>query len=474
MSKFHSTITRRDFMKTLGLAGAGLGVASAGASTPTFHDLDEVMSSSNAVLKHQWFVKERDHLDPTIEIDWSMVKRFDDRNEYKREDEGWHKAQRRAKMEKHLKSNTPGLTLRDMALVKGNVFMPPFPPYNLARWAGPPPDMLKENAAGFGLPPWQGTPEDNLLMMRAAARFYGANEVACVELDEKTKKLIFAHRCRKDIVFEDVDVPYEDDTKRVIPNKCKYVLLWDIVMDMDLLKRGPAVPETSSHLSHASIFQSYDRVASVQPHIQKFIQTLGYQACGYGFDGTAPAGSFAWLGGIGENGRTSFTISPKYGSMIRTIVQTFTDLPLAATKPIDAGIHRFCHSCRRCADICPSNSLTQDDPSWDVTGSWNSPGYTAFRVDYSGCGDWNTGGGDRLANGEGNGLAADCGFCQGICVFSKEPDATIHEVVKATAATTGIFNGFFTNMDELFGYPDKDMEAWWYQDRPLFGVNSKL
>ncbi|GAI88797.1 unnamed protein product, partial [marine sediment metagenome] len=41
MSKYHSTVSRRDFMKALGLGAAGLGAA--GAAAPVFHDLDEVI-----------------------------------------------------------------------------------------------------------------------------------------------------------------------------------------------------------------------------------------------------------------------------------------------------------------------------------------------------------------------------------------------------------------------------------------------
>ena len=73
MSKFHSTVTRRDFMKGLGLAGAGIGAAAAAA--PVFHDLDEVSSSSLSTLKYPWYVKSVDK--PTVEIDWGLMKPYD-------------------------------------------------------------------------------------------------------------------------------------------------------------------------------------------------------------------------------------------------------------------------------------------------------------------------------------------------------------------------------------------------------------
>jgi len=40
MSKFHSIVSRRQFMKGLGLTGAGIGAAA--LTAPMFHDLDEV------------------------------------------------------------------------------------------------------------------------------------------------------------------------------------------------------------------------------------------------------------------------------------------------------------------------------------------------------------------------------------------------------------------------------------------------
>ncbi len=76
MSKFHSIVSRRDFMKGLGLAGAGLGAAA--AASPVFHDLDEAIASPDAVkVNLPWYSKEVDN--PTHEVDWNLAERLDQR-----------------------------------------------------------------------------------------------------------------------------------------------------------------------------------------------------------------------------------------------------------------------------------------------------------------------------------------------------------------------------------------------------------
>lgn len=55
--------------------------------------------------------------------------------------------------------------------------------------------------------------------------------------------------------------------------------------------------------------------------------------------------------------------------------------------------------------------------------------------------------------------------CMRACTFSKLEEALIHKVIHMTLSTTGMFNGFFANMDELFGYNTEiTPDEWWTRD----------
>lgn len=193
MSKSHSTVSRRTFMKGLGLGAAGLGAAV--ATAPVFHDLDEVMQvGKSSMMVHPWYVKEVPK--PTVEIDLNLRTQFGtngetnivggmlggnaDYNSSPQLVADWN-AQWKINLERDiLKDGTPGNTCpgsdrRDITLHRAGLGA-----YTLTRPAGgfryKTPDQI---VAGLGK--WNGTPEDNALMMRTVCQFFGYSWVGYVE-----------------------------------------------------------------------------------------------------------------------------------------------------------------------------------------------------------------------------------------------------------------------------------------------------
>ena len=60
--------------------------------------------------------------------------------------------------------------------------------------------------------------------------------------------------------------------------------------------------------------------------------------------------------GFGELGRHGSIIHPKLGPLFR-MGSVITSLALATDAPIDAGIAKFCNTCRACRIYCPANAI---------------------------------------------------------------------------------------------------------------------
>ncbi|AGG08477.1 reductive dehalogenase [Dehalococcoides mccartyi BTF08] len=486
MSNFHTTVSRRDFMKALGLAGVGFGAA--GAAAPVLHDLDEVTASPQATFKRPWWVKERDFGDPTVEVDWDLIEPFDDRNDLWNANTafaryvGIEEVKRLGNLcterqKQGIINNTPGLTLRDNALDGGSrVFAANLMPIaGLKSWVGFPKGAYGSpitTPGYYGVPKWQGTPEENTRMLRAAMRFYGASQIGVSELGAKEKKLIYSHHSQgRPFVYEDVDEGYETTEKLVIPNKPLWIVSIAIQMSRENFRQG------IGNIKQAANMNRYRIHTIVQGCTQQFLRQLGYHGMGYpdSFYGAMPANADSIMTGLAEMARNNkFCNSPEYGS-ICGYFSLITDLPLAPTPPIDAGMFRFCHTCRKCAEACPSQAISyESEPSWDippVAAYPNIPNLTAvggkrvFFTDSVNCKiyHYQTPGG--------------CGTCMGTCVFNTNPAASVHEVIKSTVSTTPIFNGFFYNMSKIFDYgitPDEEKEGWWDLSLPVLGQQSTI
>jgi epoxyqueuosine reductase QueG len=88
-----------------------------------------------------------------------------------------------------------------------------------------------------------------------------------------------------------------------------------------------------------------------------------------------------------------------------------TDLELEPDAPVSLGVGPFCEICKKCADNCPSRSLSRE-------GKVDVNGVPRWPTDVESChAYWRRAG-------------SDCGICMAVCPFSHR-DTTFHRVVRA-------------------------------------------
>ena len=412
MDRYHSTVSRREFLKALGLGSAGL--AAAAVAPPVFHDLDEVMSSSQAVLKRPSWVKEVDK--PTVEVNWDVMQRF---NYYEvMWAGGFKKALGAEQYDEVLRTSTrnllqwrlenkPGYTLADTALNGCST-------QATISFLGPRTSATPEK---LGVPRWEGTPEENARLVRAFLRIHGAAHVGFVELNNDTEKLIAAYDGAKIMSVQgprldilDVDQP-EDNPEdpvtggggnRVIPKKARWAVVFTLRMSPELIHRAPGLISSREHS------YMYDLRTLVQGQLQNFMRTLGYMCLGdtLPYAAFCQSTGFAVLAGLGETCRIMHTLTPDYGLMQRVFV-VLTDLPLAPGKPVDFGVMGFCRTCKKCADYCPVQAIPDDtEPNWEINGPYNRDGVRIWHRNEPLCRAYIY-------------VAGACAKCFAVCPYSK-------------------------------------------------------
>lgn len=460
---YSPTISRRDFMKMIGL-GAGAAGFSA-IPLDGMHDLDAMKATTYGDRNLPFWVKEVDK--PTVEIDYDAYQQFPhvgatcfNPTVYGVDE---YMALMKINVEnarKNILANTPSRSLKDYALQDAgswgwglkNVTAP---------WTGPemdpdPTRALRMTPEELGVPKYEGTPEENSRMIRTATRIFGAFDVGFVKLNKNNKKFLYGN-----LIFEDVEEGYDPgDGRLILPNKDLWVIVAGIPQSLLLGQHN----NWAGSYAHA-----YSQSVIYSNRIQTFLKNLGYQ--GYGGDtstiGIAPA--FGALAGISEYARTGQMVSPHVGNMFRTAMLTITDLPLAETKPINAGILEFCKTCKKCAESCPSGAISMEtEPTWitESPGPWQSSiGIKGYQVDTRSCFT------QMFTN------TPACDNCQVVCPFSKYDKAALHEVIKATIGITPATNKLIATLDDAFGYGMKTAEdaSVWNMDPydvPLWGLDT--
>lgn len=330
MNKFHSTVSRRDFMKALGLGAAGIGAAS--ATAPVFKDIDELTATSDGYTeKRPWYVKERDYLDSTTEVDWNIKKRFDGASysNFHAHLTPEHFQQRLLQLTERrnqdCRDNTPGLDLRSRVLGQaGWINLLAQAPFlfsgeGLEMFDQPALAMAAEGLgmithSSYGVPRWQGTPEENATMMRSVIRWAGGGTVGFSKVDERTIKLINSTNSnlqpgvRQEILFKEADRGYQTPTEMVIPNKCKYVVTTAVRESVSHARYAP------TDISLAFLSKAYSQVAIVALRVMNFLRGIGYASVSGGFAGIW-YNNVGWgvMTGLGELSRMKGLLTPETG-----------------------------------------------------------------------------------------------------------------------------------------------------------------
>ncbi len=85
--------------------------------------------------------------------------------------------------------------------------------------------------------------------------------------------------------------------------------------------------------------------------------------------------------GFGELGRHGSIIHPEFGPLFR-MGSVLTSLPMSPDRPVDAGIGRFCDTCRACRIFCPADAIPDER---DPNGGKDHLGLDRYRVDTGKC-----------------------------------------------------------------------------------------
>lgn len=208
------------------------------------------------------------------------------------------------------------------------------------------------------------------------------------------------------------------------PDQYPYALVFAVEMKSEMMASAPNQPVL------ADSSRQYLTAAMIALAAAEYLRTLGYQARAH-IDGNyrlvmPPLAADA---GLGEIGRHSLLITPKFGARVRLGAVT-TDLPLAQDAPVNFGVEDFCNVCLKCADNCLTSAIPAGDKAIERgTRYWKINSVKCYRY-------W-------------RGVGTDCGICVSVCPYSR-PRGPIHSFVRAACARSALSRRIFARMDDLF------------------------
>jgi len=273
--------------------------------------------------------------------------------------------------------------------------------------------------------------------IKKAAINFGADLVGVCKLD---RRFVYSHNYPTPMFDEEqVERPQE------IPDEFQYAIVTAHEMEYNMIKHF------HTPLAEAAVGLGYSRMGITNMFLSKFISNLGYKAINCATNDVVLAVPLAIQAGLGELGRGGWIITPQFGPRVRLTV-VLTDLPLVPDSPIDFGVTEFCEVCKKCAEMCPSQSISYDRRSTEVPNISSSPGALKWPLNGETCAAYWVR------------TKSDCSYCIGVCPYNKA-NTWPHKVVRWFADNIRCLDSVYVKMDDLLGYgkiknPSNFWEEW--------------
>ena len=245
--------------------------------------------------------------------------------------------------------------------------------------------------------------------------------------------------------------------EQVIPEEYQYAIVMAFEMDYNLIKYFPTT------LALVPTPMGYSRAAFTSMLLSEFIRGTGYKAINCATNGVAVYPPLGLLAGLGELGRNGLLITPKFGPRVR-LSPVFTNLPLVPDAPIEFGVTEFCNVCKKCAELCPSQSLSHGERTAEAIYPSTSTGVLKWPINGETCVEyWMTGGGGC------------CARCIAVCPYNKV-SSWPHRVARWFTDHVRWADPMYVKMDDWLGYgKPKRADNFWEEWNPNpYGHNDYL
>jgi len=265
--------------------------------------------------------------------------------------------------------------------------------------------------------------KNNTRKIKKAALYFGADMVGICKLD---RRWVYANE--------------------EIPENFKYIIMLAYEKDYDLLRYSP------SYISEVPGNMAYTQMSVTNAHLAAYIENLGFKALDCQND-TALSIPLAMQAGLGELGRMGLLITPKYGPRVR-LSKIITDLPLIIDSPIEFGVTKFCDKCKKCARLCPSQSISYNSRTAEPNNVSNNKGTLKWPVNLETC---------RIYWARAKRYCSECVAC---CPYNK-PYTWPHRTALWLTDHLSFADSLYVKMDDLLGYgKPRKTDKFWEEWRP--------